>query len=285
VLALHDRLIEYAGAAVPVPVRVSTVVEDCALLVKVSVAVTAPAVRGLNVIVNAALLPAAIVAGSDSPPTVNAELLLLTALTVTVDPPAVRVPEALPLAPTTTLPRARVAGLTPSVPPVAVVPIPESRTVTVEFEAVELIVIVAVRVPVVVGVNVALIVQLDPGASVLSLQVPVPPQLKSPADIGLPVIVNGAFPVFDNVVSRIGLVTPTLTLPKLMVAGFSVRMPAAAVFTVTVALADLVLSATLVAFTVTVSVAVTIGAVNSPVVVTVPAVTDQVTAVLLVFVI
>jgi hypothetical protein len=149
-------------------VRVSTVVEDWALLVKVSAAVTAPVVWGLNFTVNAALFPAGIVTGSDSPPTVNAELLLLTALTVTLDPPAVRVPDAVPLVPTTTLPRARVAGLSPSVPAtVAVVPIPESGSVTVEFEAVELIVMVADRVPVAVGVNFALIVQLDPGASVL----------------------------------------------------------------------------------------------------------------------
>jgi hypothetical protein len=68
---------------------------------------------------------------------VNAELLLLTALTITLDPPAVRVPDAVPLVPTTTLPRARVAGLTLSVPAVAVVPIPESGSVTVESEAVE----------------------------------------------------------------------------------------------------------------------------------------------------
>ena len=115
------------------------------------------------------------------------------------------------------------------------------------------------------------------------MQVPLPPQLKSPADIGLLVIVNGAFPVLVNVVSRIGLVTPTVPLPKLMLVGFSVRMPAAA-FTVTVALADLVLSATLVAVTVTVFVAVTVGAVNSPLVLTVPEVAYQVTAVLLVFV-
>jgi hypothetical protein len=167
VLALHDRFTEYVGAAVPVPVRVSTVVEDWALLVKVSAAVTAPVVWGLNVVVNAALFPAGIVTGSDSPPTVKAELLLLTALTVTLDPAAVRVPDAFPFVPTTTLPRARVAGLTPSVPAVAVVPIPESGSVTVEFKAVELIVMVAVRVPVAVGVNFALIVQLDPGASVL----------------------------------------------------------------------------------------------------------------------
>jgi hypothetical protein len=266
-------------------VRVSTVVEDCALLVNVSAAVTAPVVLGLNVIVNVALFPAAIVTGSDSPPKVNAELLLLTALTVTLDPPAARVPDELPLVPTTTLPRARVAGVTPSVPAVALVPIPESGTVTVEFEAVEMIVMVPVRVPVVVGVNFALCVQLAPGARALELQVPWPPQLKSPVESESLVTVNGAFPVFVNVVSRTGLVWPTVTLPKMMLVGFRVRNPAAAAFTVTVALADLVLSATLVAFTVTVSVAVAVGAVNSPVALTVPAVADQVTAVLLVFVI
>jgi hypothetical protein len=144
---------------------------------------------------------------------------------------------------------------------------------------------VAVRVPVAVGVNFALYVQLDPGASVLemALQVPLPPQLKSPAESESLVIVNGAFPVLVKVVVRTGLVWPTVMLPKLMLVGFSVRMPAIAV-TVTVALADLVLSATLVAVTATVFVAITVGAVNSPVVLTVPEVADQVTAVLLVFV-
>jgi hypothetical protein len=144
---------------------------------------------------------------------------------------------------------------------------------------------VAVRVPAAVGVNFALYRQLAPGASVLltEVQVPLPPQLKSPAESESLVIVNEAFPVLVKVVVRTGLVWPTVTLPKLMLVGFRVRMPAAA-FTVTVALADLVLSATLVAFTVTVFVAVTVGAVNSPVVLTVPEVADQVTAVLLVFV-
>ena len=83
--------------------------------------------------------------------------------------------------------------------------------------------------------------------------------MKSPADIGLLVIVNGAFPVLVNVLNRTGLVTPTLRLPKLMLVGFSVRMPAAA-FTVTVALADLVASATLLALTLTVVFALTVGA-------------------------
>jgi len=138
---------------------------------------------------------------------------------------------------------------------------------------------VAVRVPVAVGVNFALYVQLAPGASVLSLQVPAPPQLKSPAESESLVIVNEAFPVLVKVVSRTGLVWPTVTLPKLRLVGLSVSMPIAA-FTVTVALADLVVSATLVVVTVTVVVVVTMGAVRSPVVLTVPEVADQVTAVL-----
>ena len=136
-LALHDRLTECTDAAVPVPVMVSTVVEDWALLVKEIAAVAAPVAFGLNVTVNAVLFPAWMVTGSDSPPTVNAELLLVTAVTVTLDPLAVSVPDAVPLSSTTTLPSARVAGLTPSVPAVADVPIPESGSVTVEFEAVE----------------------------------------------------------------------------------------------------------------------------------------------------
>ena len=85
-------------------------------------------------------------------------------MTVTLAPLAVIVPDAVPLWPTTTLPKPRLPGLTPSVPTVAVVPVPESESVTVEFEAVELIVMLPVRVPVAVGVNFALIVQLDPGA-------------------------------------------------------------------------------------------------------------------------
>jgi hypothetical protein len=92
---------------------------------------------GLKVMVKGTLWPAGMVTGSDSPPTLNTELLLLAAVTVTLAPLAVIVPDAVPLWPTTTLPRARVAGLAPSVPAVAVVPTPESGSVTVEFEAVE----------------------------------------------------------------------------------------------------------------------------------------------------
>jgi hypothetical protein len=43
------------------------------------------------------------------------------------------------------------------------------------------------------------------------------------------VIVNEAFPVLVKVVVRTGLVWPTVTLPKLMLVGFSVNVPAVAV--------------------------------------------------------
>ena len=114
VLAFHDKLTVCVAAAVPVPVTVSAVVEGCALLVKVSVPLAAPAAVGPKVTVNPALCPAGIVTGSDRPLTLNAELVELTAVTVTLAPVAVRVPEPVPLSPTTTLPNARVVGATVS---------------------------------------------------------------------------------------------------------------------------------------------------------------------------
>jgi hypothetical protein len=106
--------------------------------------------------------------------------------------------------------------------------------------------------------------------------------LKSPAESESLVMVSEAFPVLLKVVVRTGLVFPMVTVPKLMLVGFSVRMPAAVV-TVTVALADLVVSATLVAVTVTVFVAVTVGAVNHPAGLMLPELADQVTPLLLEF--
>jgi len=78
----------------------------------VRVALAAPAVTGLNVIVNGMLLPAGIVNGSGMPPTVNTELFVLAALIVTFAPLADRLPETVPLAPTATLPAASVVGMT-----------------------------------------------------------------------------------------------------------------------------------------------------------------------------
>ena len=96
----------------PVPVRDAVVVEGCALLVKVSVPLAAPALVGANVIVNGTFWPAGTVRGSDIPPMLNAELFVPAALIVTFAPLADRLPEIVPLVPTTTLPAARVVGVT-----------------------------------------------------------------------------------------------------------------------------------------------------------------------------
>ena len=78
-----------------------------------------------------------------------------------------------------------------------------------------------------------------------------------------------------------GLAPPCCPV-KLMVVGLT-ESTAAGAFTVTVALADLLVSAVLVAFTVIVRSAVTVGAVNRPEGLIVPPVADQVTDRLLLF--
>jgi len=112
VLAFHDKFTEYVGAAVPVPERDSVVVEGWASLVKVSVAVALPVDCGVKVTVKGRLWPAGMVTGSESPLTLNTELLVLAAVTVTLAPLAESVPLPVPLVPTVTLPMASVAGLT-----------------------------------------------------------------------------------------------------------------------------------------------------------------------------
>jgi hypothetical protein len=193
------------------------------LLVRVSVALTVPLTMGLKVMVKGTLWPAGMVTGSDSPPTLNTELLLLAAVTVTLAPLAVIVPDAVPLWPTTTLPRPRVVGAMESVPAVTV-PVPDSGTVRVGFEALDAIVMLPVMVPATVGINFALKVQLAPGARVPpgSLQVPLPPQEKL-ADIASLVKVTVAFPVFVMVVVSTVLALPTAMLPKAMLAGLADR--------------------------------------------------------------
>ena len=79
---------------------------------KVSVAVAEPVDCGVKVTVKGTLWPAGIVTGKESPLTVNADLLVLAAVTVTLAPLAESVPLPVPLVPTVTLPMSSVAGLT-----------------------------------------------------------------------------------------------------------------------------------------------------------------------------
>src|ERR1700728_2024613 len=171
VLASHDRLTVWVGAAVPVPVSASDDVVGEALLVTVSVALAAPVVCGLKVIVNGRLWPAAMVTGRDSPPRENTELLVVAAVTVTFAPVAVKLPDADPLVPSTTLPRGSVLGETPSCP-TTVVPLPERETVSVGSEASEVMVTLPLSLAAEEGANSTSNVVLWPAAKVTGAEMP-----------------------------------------------------------------------------------------------------------------
>ena len=105
------------------PVAVCWVGELEALLTKVKVAVAVPVACGVNVTLYGRLCPAAITAGRESPLIVNSGLVLVADETVTAAPVALRDELRVELAPTTTLPKFRLAGETPSCP--EVVPVPD----------------------------------------------------------------------------------------------------------------------------------------------------------------
>ena len=139
VLAFQDKFTVWVEAGVPVPVRDSVVIAGWPLLVKLSEALADPAIWGLNVTENEVLCPTGIVIGSERPPTLNTELPVFAAVTVTFAPLAVNVPDAVPLLPTTTLPSPRVDGVTVKLPAV-VVPVPDTATLSAGFVASEVIV-------------------------------------------------------------------------------------------------------------------------------------------------
>jgi len=141
------------------------------LLAKVSVALAAPDAWGLKVTVKEALWPAGMVTGSERPPRLNAELLELAAVTVTFVPLAVRLPDAVPPVPTTTLPKPRVVGVTVSCP-AAAVPVPDSGIVSVGLVAFEVTVTLPLALAADCGVNVTLKVALCPAVSVTGAVIP-----------------------------------------------------------------------------------------------------------------
>ena len=152
VLPFHDKFTVWVGAAVPDPVRLSAVVEGCPLLATVKLAFAVPDVRGLKVMENDVLCPAGMVTGKLNPPIVNTELFVLAAVTVTFAPLALNVPDALLLAPTTTLPRLSVPGLTASCP-TALVPVPDRDMLRSGLVASDVIVKFPDALPVACGAN------------------------------------------------------------------------------------------------------------------------------------
>jgi hypothetical protein len=192
-----------------------------ALLVNVSVPLAAPVASGVKVTVNEALCPAGMVTGSDKPFTLNTALLELTAVTVTLAPLAVKVPEPFPLSPTATLPKGKVVGATANCP-AAPVPVPERGTTNVGSDALEVIVTSPLTAPAEGGVNDTLKVTLCPEVSVTGVEIPLTPNpvpLATTCDI-----VTAAPPTFVNVSDK-DCVVATGTLPKLSVVGFEVSVP------------------------------------------------------------
>jgi hypothetical protein len=122
VLAFQDRLTVWLEAEAPEPVSTWLTEEGWALLATVNDAVAVPDVSGLKVMENEALWPAGIVIGKESPPMLKTELFVVAAVTVTSAPLAVRAPDAVPLEPTTTLPKFNVLGLTANCPAPVVPP-------------------------------------------------------------------------------------------------------------------------------------------------------------------
>ena len=120
---------------------------------------------------NGTFWPAAMVTGSDNPPTLKTELFVVAPVTVTLAPVAVRLPDAVALEPSTTLPNGRVPGLTDNCPTV-VVPVPEIGIVKLGLDASELTVRLPFAVPEVVGANLTLKVALCPAASVSGAATP-----------------------------------------------------------------------------------------------------------------
>jgi hypothetical protein len=145
------------------------------LLANEAEADAAPVAPGVNVTVNPAGWLGVTVTGNETPLIENSEgfaPLSDTEDTVTLAPLAVRVPLAVPLVPTTTLPTAIVMGLTLKVPGAGAVPVPLNATARLGFEAFDVTEILPLKVFADGGVNVTLSGTLCPGLSVKGVEIP-----------------------------------------------------------------------------------------------------------------
>jgi len=146
---------------------------------------------------------------------------VLAAVTVTLAPLAVKVPAAVPLAPTVTLPSARVAGETASCP-AGDAPVPETGIVKVGFVAVEVTVTLPLTAPADVGAKETVKVALFPVLSVSGVVIP----LKlNPAPVTATLETVMLVPPVLVMVSDRDPLLPRLTLPKLRLVGLDASAP------------------------------------------------------------
>jgi len=208
---------------VPLPVRASRAGELEALLLKDVLAVAVPLACGLKVTVNEALWPAAMVEGKERPLRANSEVLVVAEETVTLEPVALSVAVKLLLWPTTTLPKSKIAGLTPNWPAPATVPVPARETV--RLEASEITEMLPLALPGEVGEKTVPKVKLCPGIKVRGRFKPV---MLNPEPVMLAwEMVTLEPPELVRVSDRVEL-RPTCRLPKLMLEGLALTAPAVA---------------------------------------------------------
>ena len=129
-----------------------------ALLTKLKLADVVPEACGAKVTVNGAELPAAIVIGSEIPPSENSGLVTLADDTVTLAPVAVSVPLLAKLVPTVTLPKPRLVGPRASCP--GAIPVALKGMARFGLEASEVMDREPLTLPAAAGVRVTLNVKL-----------------------------------------------------------------------------------------------------------------------------
>jgi hypothetical protein len=204
-------------AATPVPLKEMASGELGALLTRVIVPVTLPAVFGPNTALNVAALPAPIVTGAVMPVVLKPAPVTVTEETVTdALPPFVRLMVCELLVPVDTLPNAAVVGVAASC---ACIPVPLKVMVAGEPGALLTIEILPVSLPGVGGVNFAVNDALLLALIVIGM---VAPLMLNPVPEGSAwVTVSAAFPGFVSV-TVCDPVLPTETLPKATLAGLIV---------------------------------------------------------------
>lgn len=149
-------------------------------------------------------------------------MLILAEVTVTDAPLAVRLPLSAVLDPTVTLPKLRVVGDTANVPDA--VPVPESATLSVEFDAFDITARVPLTAPAVVGEKVAVNVTLWPDVRVRGKFSPLV-EKTAPVTFACEMVTDDP-PVLVSV-SDTFVLLPTCTLPNASEVGLAARVPGA----------------------------------------------------------
>jgi len=233
---------------VPVPFNDTVAGELVALLVKDAVPVTAPAAWGANPMLTARLAPAAMVNGNVSPVTLNPAPVVLAEKTVTLELPVlVKVPVSVAVLPTSTLPNERLVGDTLSRKVGGADAVPESAMAGKLLEALLTSDTLPLNVPAARGANWMVTVADCPAARVKGSVVAV--RLKTAAPLRL---------ACDTVRPGPPVLVTTIACDDVVVAGMLLNVREAGETaitgggrdTVTVAEADFVVSAMLVARTV-----------------------------------